>query len=598
MSPEQVRGEPVDARSDIFSFGTILYELLAGTNPFRAATSAETMTAILRHEPPPLSEPPLAVAPALSADRRALPREEAGEALPVGGRPRLRARDVVGGPREPGGAAVAGAARSGRGVAGRSRERASPASFSAPRPRFCSRGRRASRPRAIRFTIPPPRTAPSSSSRVDHPRRLSGRIAARVRRLGSERRAARLAPGALRLRGAAAGGHGGSHVRVLVAGRRCRSAFFAETKLKRLDLPGGAPVFVCDVSGRKRQVGDLGTRWRHPLRQRAGRCDLSCSRVRRHAGGDREAECVGGRDAGRLAVVPAGRREVPFLRARVADGGKVMLAEPGPASASSCCRPPRWSSTPTPAISSSSRRAALLAQRFDARTGQAVGRARSRSPSTSATSCRRRPGLSPRRAEGTLAFQPQDDVHRLVWFDRTGRELGTSVPAGKYHDVRISRDGRPILFDRAATRARHVRRLVVRHRAKRRDARDVLARQRVLRDLAPGREERPLLGRAGVESASRPAGPRNGKGGRGPARGWLPDCRRHFSGRQDAGLLREDRRGAPSTCGRCLARGRSEAAAAPRRDSREPSRTPSLDSRPTAAISRSSPASPDSARPT
>jgi len=56
MSPEQVRGEPCDARSDIFSFGAVLYEMLTGKRTFKRETSAETMTAILRDEPQALND--------------------------------------------------------------------------------------------------------------------------------------------------------------------------------------------------------------------------------------------------------------------------------------------------------------------------------------------------------------------------------------------------------------------------------------------------------------------------------------------------------------------------------------------------------------
>jgi Tol biopolymer transport system component len=55
MSPEQVRGEPADALSDVFSFGSILYEMLSGQRAFKRNTSAETMTAILNEEPQELS---------------------------------------------------------------------------------------------------------------------------------------------------------------------------------------------------------------------------------------------------------------------------------------------------------------------------------------------------------------------------------------------------------------------------------------------------------------------------------------------------------------------------------------------------------------
>ena len=54
MSPEQVRGEPVDARSDIFALGTILYELLSGQRAFRAGAIVESGYSILHDDPPPL----------------------------------------------------------------------------------------------------------------------------------------------------------------------------------------------------------------------------------------------------------------------------------------------------------------------------------------------------------------------------------------------------------------------------------------------------------------------------------------------------------------------------------------------------------------
>ena len=84
MSPEQVRGLPVDHRSDVFSLGAILYEMLSGKKAFKRDTESDTMAAILRDEPPELSEIGAGHLAGSRQHHPALSGEGPGEPLSIG----------------------------------------------------------------------------------------------------------------------------------------------------------------------------------------------------------------------------------------------------------------------------------------------------------------------------------------------------------------------------------------------------------------------------------------------------------------------------------------------------------------------------------
>ncbi len=82
MAPEQVRGEAVDQRADLFNFGAILYEMLSGQRAFRGKSDVETLHAIVKEETRSRRpESPRSIRPA--TNHTALPGEEPAGALPV-----------------------------------------------------------------------------------------------------------------------------------------------------------------------------------------------------------------------------------------------------------------------------------------------------------------------------------------------------------------------------------------------------------------------------------------------------------------------------------------------------------------------------------
>ena len=96
MSPEQCNGQKVDGRSDIFSLGVILYELLTGRKPFKGDTMPSLMFAIMKEEPPRALDRRQQRRPGLEPDPEEGPRQEPRRALRDGEGVRPAVRDAPG----------------------------------------------------------------------------------------------------------------------------------------------------------------------------------------------------------------------------------------------------------------------------------------------------------------------------------------------------------------------------------------------------------------------------------------------------------------------------------------------------------------------
>ena len=96
MSPEQARGEAIDHRSDLFALGVILYEMIAGERPFKGATAADRVSAMLRDDPAPLPHASSGGARQPRSDYPAQPGEGSRPPLPIRERFHFRSRDAPG----------------------------------------------------------------------------------------------------------------------------------------------------------------------------------------------------------------------------------------------------------------------------------------------------------------------------------------------------------------------------------------------------------------------------------------------------------------------------------------------------------------------
>jgi Tol biopolymer transport system component len=435
MSPEQARGTPVDKRTDIWAFGCVLFEMLAGRPPFSGATVTDVLAGILERHPDWTALPPATPPGVIQLVRRCLEKD-----------PRQRQRDI-------GDAAVHLDAGEPLPAVVRRRPVAMPATVATVVVLAGSaavwapwRDTPGDSPPAVRFSVPPPDgtrfvygpetiglALSPDGSQLAFAAIGSGGTRAWIRPLDAE---ATPVPGS----------EGATSVFWSPDGQSL--GLFADGQLKRVNLMDGTVVTVGEMP--QRMDGLSGT-WGADGEILFAPIDgQAISRVSIASG---VAEPIVKPDPDRNEArvlwpwfLPDGRRFLYY----VADSGstrrRLMLGAAGQAAqeigpiASNVAFVDRG-------FLVYARDGALLGQRFDPSAGTVSGEPFSIAPSVNYFAASGRATFSVSRS-GAVAFQSHRDETRMAWFDRAGADGGTVVDSGAPNSPRISRDGRQALFDR------------------------------------------------------------------------------------------------------------------------------------------------------
>ena len=465
MSPEQVRGQNLDHRSDIFSFGIILHEMLSGQRAFAGDSQVEVMNAILKEEPPELSETNAKISPQLKRlvrrclekkpERRFQSASDLGFALstlsslaagPSGSR--LETATAVAAVTESSPANPArwfGNARLWMAVA------AVAVLVSLLALPFAVKYLRLSPPAAlvaVRFTIAAPEKAAAIESPELSPdgRHLvfvattEGRRSLWLRPLGSL--TAQSLPGT----------EGVSGIPFWSPDSRS-IGFAAKGELRKLDLTGGAPQTLCILPA------DVGATFIVGAWNRDGAI-LFSDRT-----GIYRVPAAGGEPVLALRLYPSGLYRWPVF---LPDGRRFLFVKTPTQGAAEIHLAALDSQETTRLLAADSqaryanghlffaRAGALLAQPFDADGLKLMGEPFVVADKVSVTVNPISRGNFSVSDNGSLVYDPNalTDNQQLTWVDRAGQPLGTVGPVGEYQYPRLSPDGKRVAVMRRDPQSR------------------------------------------------------------------------------------------------------------------------------------------------
>jgi len=456
MAPEQVRGEVADHRTDLFAFGAILYEMLAGQRAFSGDTSIETLNAILKNSPDEFDAAGRGVPPSLQRtvqrclEKRPEDRFQSSRDLAfdletiektssshtaglsgLGGAPdRMTKRER----RWMLAAAVLGAAFVGLAAA-------LILGGGAPQ---TTRG-------PIRFEVPPPPDTLFTSPELGGAAVLSpdGRTLLFVSKSGGASSTRLWVRPLDAVDSREVPGTEGAEYPFWSPDSRI-IAFFADGALKRVELAGGPPQTICEApTGRGGSWGADGTIVFAPVASGA------LSRVAADGFGEpqplTELDQSRGEISHRFPAFLEGDRRFLYLAKAVAnenegiylgslDGEPARLLVPGPFNGVQA--PPNFILYP--------REGALVARELDPRSAELEGEQMLVAPALNLATLSRGYATFSAARGGVLAYQTGEArtvvETRLVWMDREGNEIGlTSPPGSAYGDPAVSPDGTQIV---------------------------------------------------------------------------------------------------------------------------------------------------------